>query len=392
MTMSTPTHRPDTRVIHEAEGHPSFAHPLTTPIYETTTFLFPDAASLADFQQAKNDLLIYSRYGNPTVMSAEAKLAVLENAEAALVFGSGMAAVSTTVMALVSAGDELLCSGAIYGNTMAFFKHLERFGVTVRFLTLDETRDPSPVITPKAKLLWFESPINPTLRCIDIRQVADVCRARGVTTVIDSTFASPVNQQPLSLGVDVVMHSATKYLNGHSDVTAGAVAGAQAVIDRIRPMRRLLGTIIDPQPAFLLARSMKTVDVRVAKHNATAMAVAEWLSRDGRVSEVLYPGLPSHPDHAIAAAQMRGFGGMVTFDLGGSYERAARLFDRLSVVKRAASLGGVESLCSLPVLTSQYGWSDADLVRAGVTRGMVRLSIGLEDPQDLIADLDQALS
>ena len=390
--MSTPTHRPDTRVIHEAEGHPAFAHPLTTPIYETTTFLFPDAASLAGFQQAKNDLLIYSRYGNPTVMSAEAKLAVLEDAEAALVFGSGMAAVSTTVMALVSAGDEMLCSGAIYGNTMAFLKHLERFGVTVRFLTLDETRDPSAVIGPKTKLLWFESPINPTLRCVDIRRVADACRARGVTSVIDSTFASPVNQQPLTLGVDLVMHSATKYLNGHSDVTAGAVAGPKALIDRIRTMRRLLGTILDPQPAYVLARSMKTVDIRVAKHNATAMAVAEWLSRDRRVSEVLYPGLPSHPDHAIAVAQMRGFGGMVTFDLGGSYERAARLFDRLAVVKRAASLGGVESLCSLPILTSQYGWSDDDLARAGVSRGMVRLSIGLEDPADLIADLDQALA
>lgn len=389
--MSTSTHRPDTRVIHEAEGHAPFAHPLTTPIYETTTFLFPDAASLEDYQQAKNDLLIYSRYGNPTVMSAEAKLAVLEDAEAALVFASGMAAVSTTVMALVSAGDELLCSGAIYGNTMAFLKHLQRFGVQVRFLTLDETRDPSSVISPRTKALWFESPINPTLRCIDIRAVADVCRAHGVTSVIDSTFASPVNQQPLALGVDLVMHSATKYLNGHSDVTAGAVAGPKALIDRIRPMRRLLGTVLDPQPAYLLARSMKSVDVRVAKHNATAMAVAEWLARDTRVSDVLYPGLPSHPDHAIASAQMRGFGGMVTFDLAGSYERAARLFDRLTVIKRAASLGGVESLCSLPILTSQYGWSDDDLARAGVTRGMVRLSIGLEDPQDLIADLDQAL-
>ena len=386
------TQRPDTRVIHEAEGHPAWAHPLTTPIYETTTFLFPDAASLAGFQQSKNDLLIYSRYGNPTIMSVEAKLAVLEGAEAALVFASGMAAVSTTVMALLSAGDEMLCSGAIYGNTMAFLKHLERFGVTVRFLTLDETRDPSSAITPKTRLLWFESPVNPTLRCVDIRTVADTCRAHGVLSILDTTFASPINQQPLALGVDVVMHSATKYLNGHSDVTAGAVAGSKALIDRIRPMRRLLGTILDPQPGYVLGRSMKTVDVRVAKHNASAMAVAEWLSRDPRVSQVLYPGLPSHPDHAIAAAQMRGFGGMVTFDLGGSYERAARFFDRLSVIKRAASLGGVESLCSLPVLTSQYGWSDEELARAGVTRGMVRLSIGLEDPADLIADLDQALA
>jgi cystathionine beta-lyase/cystathionine gamma-synthase len=385
--------KPATRVIHAAEGHRPNAMPLTTPVYRTSTFLFPTTEDLRRHQAGESDLFIYSRYGNPTVMAAEEKLAILENAESALIFSSGMAAVSTTILGLVSAGDEVLCSGAIYGNTMGFLTQVAaRLGVGVRFLSLDETRHPGAAIGPATRLLWFETPVNPTLRCLDIRAVADACRARGVVSVIDSTFASPANQQPLGLGVDLVMHSATKYLGGHSDVTAGAVAGPASILDRLRPARRLLGTVLEPEPAWLLARSLKTLDVRMLRHNANAQAVAEWLARDSRVSEVLYPGLPSHPDHEIARAQMRGFSGMVTFDLGGDYARAARFFDRIAVFKRAASLGGVESLCSLPVLTSQYGWSDDQMRLAQVTPGMVRLSVGLEDPADLIADLDQALS
>jgi cystathionine beta-lyase/cystathionine gamma-synthase len=390
--MSDP-HTPATRVIHIGEGQDPNATPLTAPIYQTTTFLFPTTEELARWQAGESDLYLYSRYGNPTVIAAEKKLAVLEGADAALLFASGMAAVSTTILGLVSAGDEVVCSGAIYGNTMGFLNQVAaRLGIRVRFLSLEETRDPSPAFGPQTRLFWFESPINPTLRCVDVARVADACRQHGVMSVLDSTFASPANQQPLALGVDLVMHSATKYLGGHSDVTAGAVAGPAASIDRLRPVRRLLGTVLEAEPAWLLARSMKTLDVRVARHNANALAVAEWLEKDRRVSRVLYPGLPSHPDHAIAKAQMRGFGGMVTFDLDGDYERAARVFDRIEVFKRATSLGGVESLAGLPVLTSQFGWSDEQMALADVTRGMVRLSIGLEDPADLIADLDQALS
>lgn len=390
--MASDTTKPATRVIHTAEGNWPGAQPLTAPIYQTSTFLFPTAEDLQKFQAGENDLFIYSRYGNPTVMAAEQKLAVLHRAEAALLFGAGMAAVSTTILALASAGDEVLCSGAIYGNTMGFLTQVAaRLGVSVRYLSLEETRDPSAAIGPRTRLLWFESPINPTLRCVEIATVARVCRAHGVLSVIDSTFASPVNQRPLELGVDLVMESATKYLGGHSDVTAGTIAGGRAIVDRVRPVRRLLGTVIEAGPAWQLARSLKSVDVRVKRHNENAMAVAQWLSADERVSRVLYPGLPSHPDHEIARAQMHGFGGMVTFDLDGRYDRAARFFDRLQVFKRAASLGGVESLCSLPILTSQYGWDDEQLARAEVTRGMVRLSVGLEDPVDLIADLDQAL-
>jgi cystathionine beta-lyase/cystathionine gamma-synthase len=227
---------------------------------------------------------------------------------------------------------------------------------------------------------------------VDVAAVAEACRARNVLSVIDSTFASPINQRPLSLGIDLVMHSATKYLNGHSDVTAGMIGGPAGLVERVGRARRLLGTVLDPHPAYALGRGLKTLQVRVERHNANALRVARWLERDARVTRVYYPGLESHPDHAIAARQMCGFGGMVTIDLAGSYERAARFYDRLKVIQRAASLGGVESLCSLPVLTSQWGHTDEQLSQAGVTRGMARLSIGLEDPDDLIEDLDQALS
>jgi cystathionine beta-lyase/cystathionine gamma-synthase len=209
--------------------------------------------------------------------------------------------------------------------------------------------------------------------------------------VIDNTFASPINQQPLALGVDLAMQSATKYLNGHSDVTGGVVAGPRRLVEPIEKARRLIGTVMDPLPAYALARGLKTLPLRIARHNASAQVIAEFLAADPRVSSVRYPGLASHPDHAIAKEQMRGYGGMICFDLGGRFERAEQLYDRLQVIKRAASLGGVESLISMPVLTSQWGHTDEQLRDAGVTRGMLRLSVGLEDVEDLIADLDQAL-
>jgi cystathionine beta-lyase/cystathionine gamma-synthase len=259
-------------------------------------------------------------------------------------------------------------------------------------VTLDDLAVPDRIIGPPTRIVWFESPINPTLRCVDVKRIADACRARGVMSVIDNTFASPINQQPLALGVDLAMQSATKYLNGHSDVTGGVVTGSKALVDPIAKARRQLGTVMDPHPAYALGRGLKTLPLRVARHNANAEVVAQFLAHDKRVSCVFYPGLATHPDHAIAKRQMTGFGGMVCFDLGGSYDRAARVYDRLKLIKRAASLGGVESLISMPVLTSQWGHTDEQLREAGVTRGMLRLSVGLEDPEDLIADLDQALA
>lgn len=382
----------DTRVIHEGEGQLPEAAPLTVPIYETSTFVFDSAADVEAYNAGRSRKFLYSRYENPTVAAVERKVAALEGAEAALVFASGMAATATTLMALTKAGDEVVCTASLYGGTRHLLDDLlSRFGVSARFVELADLADPGRALSDRTRVFWFESPTNPTLRIVDIAAVASACRHRGVISIIDSTFASPVNQQPLALGVDLVMHSATKYLGGHSDLTAGAIAGPAALVARVAAARRLLGTVLDPQPAYALGRSLKTLSLRVARHNANAAAVAGFLEQDPRVSRVFYPGLPSHPDHALARRQMRGFGGMVCVDLDGSFERACRTFDRLRVFRRAASLGGAESLCSLPILTSQAGYTDEQLARAGVTRGMLRLSVGLEDPADLMADLDQAL-
>jgi cystathionine beta-lyase/cystathionine gamma-synthase len=381
-------------MVQGSQGLNKEAEPLTTPIYETTTFLFENAAQVSAYNEGRSKKFLYSRYGNPTVLAVEETIAALEGAETALLLASGQAATSTALLALLKSGDEIVCSAAIYGGTLHLLADLfPNYGIATRFATLDEFAEPDRLIGPRTKLVWFESPINPTLRCVDIAAVAAACRRRGVLSVIDSTFASPVNQQPLAMGVDLVMHSVTKYLNGHSDVTAGAIAGPSALVQKIEKARRMLGGIADAQAAYAIGRGLKTLAVRVERHNANAMAVASWLETQAgeRVDAVYYPGLASHPDHALARKQMRGYGGMLCVDVGGGQPRVEKFFDRLKVFRRAASLGGVESLCSLPVLTSQWGHTDAQLAAAGITRSMARLSVGLEDPQDLIDDLDQAL-
>ena len=371
------------------------AQPLTTPIFETTTFVFESAAEVKAYNEGRSKKFLYSRYGNPTVLAVEATIAALEGADTAVLLGSGMAATSTALLALLKAGDEIVCSAAIYGGTLHLLADLfPRYSIDARFATLEELREPDRVLGERTKVLWFESPINPTLRCVDVAAIAAACRRKGVLSIVDNTFASPINQRPLDLGVDMVMHSVTKYLNGHSDVTAGALAGPAALMREVERARRMLGGIVDPQAAYAIGRGLKTLAVRVERHNANATTVARWLDtqKGSRVDEVYYPGLESHPDHALAKKQMSGYGGMVCVDVGGGQARAERFFDRLKVFRRAASLGGVESLCSLPVLTSQWGHSDAQLADAGITRSMARLSVGLEDPQDLIDDLDQALA
>jgi len=384
--------RAATELIHLAEPHARNVDPLTTPIYETTTFVFENAEQVKAFNAGTSPKFLYSRYGNPTVVAVEQTIAALEGTERALLFSSGMAATTTALVAQLEAGDEVICSAAIYGGTLHLLADLfPRWGISARFVSLAELQDPGRILGDRTRMVWFESPINPTLRCVDIAAIASACRARGVVSIIDNTFASPLNQQPIALGVDAVMHSVTKYLNGHSDITAGAIAGPAALVERIDKMRRLLGGVIDPHAAYAIGRGLKTLPVRMDRHNANALAVARWLEQDPRVVQVLYPGLESHPDHDLARRQMRGFGGMVCVDVGGGQAGAERFFDRLKVIKRAASLGGVESLCSLPVLTSQWGCTDEQLAEAGITRSMARLSIGLEDPQDLIDDLDQAL-
>lgn len=386
--------KPATRLIHAGERTDTGATPsLTIPIYETSTFVFDSVADVIKYQEGSLNGYLYSRYENPTVVAVEQKVAAVDGAEVSLLFSSGMAAISTALLSTLTRGDEVLCGAAIYGGTFHIIADLlPRFGITHRFISLEDLADPSRVVGPKTKMLWFESPINPTLRCVDVRAVAAACSRAGVLSVIDNTFASALNQPVLAMGVDLSMQSATKYLNGHSDVTGGVLSGTRAVIAPIAKARRLLGGVMDPLPAFALGRGIKTMPLRIARHNASALAVARFLEGHRAIARAYYPGLESHPDHAIASGQMSGFGGVVTIDVAAGQTGAFKAFDRLQLIRRAASLGGVESICSLPILTSQYGLSDAELAAAGVSKGMMRLSIGLEDPDDLIADLDQALS
>jgi cystathionine beta-lyase/cystathionine gamma-synthase len=292
-------------------------------------------------------------------------------------------------MALLAQGDEVIASGALYGGTYKLLRdELSRFGVKARFV------EPDALVVEcakgRAKVVLFESPINPTLRLVDIAAVARAAKAAGAVSLIDSTFGPALWQRPLEMGVDVVMHSGTKYLNGHSDHLCGAIVGKRAHVDRIRQMSRKLGASLDPQAAYGLLRGLKTFAVRLERQAATALTLARWLSEQRAVERVLYPGLPSHPDHELARRQMKAFGGMVTFSVG-TREKAFRFWDRLKLIARAASLGGTETITSLPILFSHTGYSADELRRAGVDEGMVRMSVGLEDPEDLIADLAQAL-
>jgi len=378
----------DTIAVHA--GSPEGANaPLTTPIVQSTTFRFESAAAVQRYARGDSGLYMYSRDENPTVHAAEAAVAALENGEACVLFGSGMGAMTAALMTLVSAGDEVIASTALYGGTYKLLRDvLSRFGVRTRYV------EPEALIREcargGARVCVFESPTNPTLRVLDIEAVARTCRSAGIVSVIDSTFAPAAVQRPLSLGVDLVMHSATKFLNGHSDHLCGALIGKASVVEPIRTVSHRLGASLDAQVAYDLLRGLKTFAVRMERHSANALVVARWLSQNPAVQRVWYPGLETHPDHALARKQMKGFGGMVTFTVG-TREKAFRFWDRLKLIARAASLGGTETLTSLPILFSHTGYSAEELRRAGVDEGMVRMSVGLEDPQDLIADLKQAL-
>ncbi|TMB39551.1 MAG: PLP-dependent transferase [Deltaproteobacteria bacterium] len=363
--------------------------PLTTPIVQSTTYRFESAAQVQAYQRGEGGLFMYSRDENPTVRAAEEAVARIEGAEAAVLFASGMGAMTTALLGLVSAGDEVIAASALYGGTYKLLRDvLSRFAVRLRPVAPEDLA--KEVVERPAKLCVFESPTNPTLRIVDVARVAEACRKARAVSVIDSTFGPPVLQHPLESGVDVVMHSATKYLNGHSDHLLGVLLGARERIEPLRLLSRRLGAAVDPQAAYDLLRSLKTLPIRMERHCSNALRIATWLEAQPAVRRVYYPGLESHPDYTLARKQMSAFGGMVTFSLGDK-ERAFRFWDRQKLIARAASLGGTESISSLPILFSHTGYSREELARAGVEEGMVRLSVGLEDPEDLIADLSQAL-
>jgi len=366
--------------------------PLSTPIVQSSTFVMSSSAEMRRYLEGDSELYLYTRYANPTLGEVEDTLAALEGAEAALLLSSGMAAMSTALVSLVSAGDEVLASRSLYGGTLRLLRELlPRFGVTARLLGPDEIASVDQHAEDRSRVLVVESPTNPTLEIIDLRAAADAAHRRDLVVVVDNTFASPALQRPLTLGADLVMHSLTKSLGGHSDVIGGALAGARARIDAARDTMKVLGGCLDPHAAFLVGRGLKTLHLRVERQSENALALARRLEGHPRVRRVIYPGLPSHPGHEVARSQMRRFGGLVTFVVEGGLAAAERFYDRLAVVSRAASLGGVESVVSLPVLTSHHGLGDAELAAAGIDPGMVRVSLGVEDAEDLVADVLQAL-
>ena len=381
-----------TRCIHGGEqmGPDGAMH---TPLYNHSTFGFPSTRAILDVVEGRASGNLYTRYGfNPTIQAAERKLAGLEGGEAALVFGSGMAAISAAFLGSCRGGDHIVCLGDVYGGTFELLQdQLPGLGIQTSFITGVDLAAVEQALTAQTRVVFFETPSNPTMQIVDIAAVAALARRRGVLSIVDNTFASPVNQSPLSLGADLVVHSATKYLGGHSDLTGGVVIGAQALLDTIWPWRKNLGQIMAPDVAFLLARSLRTLAVRVHQQNATTQAVAEFLQAHPKIDRVHYPGLPGSPGHEIARRQMRGFGGMLGFAVAGDLAATAAVVDRLRLFTIAPSLGGVESLVTQPVTTTHHGMSADERNRRGITDNLVRLSCGLEDAADLIADLRQAL-
>lgn len=367
---------------------------IHAPLYSHSTFGFSSTQGVLDVVEGRSEGNLYTRYGmNPTIKATERKLAGLEGAEHALLFASGMAAESAVFMAHSRAGQNIVCIGDVYGGTFELLsENLPQLGISTTFLLGDELDRLPEVLDEQTSLVFFETPTNPNLEVLDISLIAGLAKEKNILTVVDNTFASPLNQNPLLLGADIVVHSATKYLGGHSDLTGGAVMGSKEVLQTVSQWRKSLGQVCSPETASLLDRSLRTLVVRVERQNQTAEKIARFLSEHPSVLKVNHPSLLTEAAGELARNQMKGFGGMVSFVYDGDAEQTAAVVDRLQVFTIAASLGGVESLVTQPVTTTHHGMKDDDRQRRGIVGGLVRLSVGLEDAEDLIRDLKRALS
>ncbi|MBS3734781.1 MAG: aminotransferase class I/II-fold pyridoxal phosphate-dependent enzyme [Phycisphaerae bacterium] len=381
-----------TRAIHAGEDRSRYADSITTPIVQTSTYAFKDTAEIAAYTRGGKERFEYGRYGNPTELVAARRLAALEGAEDCVVFSSGMSAVTTTILAMVRAGDHIVITDDAYKKTLEFCSsYLQRFGVGCDIIPFGDYDALDAAVRAETAFIFSESPTNPYLNIFDLEKLRAIAERHGVRTVIDGTFATPINQRPLEWGVDLVIHSGTKYLGGHNDILAGAVLGRRELIDPIRALHKAIGGVIDPHCCYLLLRGMKTLALRVARQNSTAQRVAEFLADHPRVKRVYYPGLPDHPHHGIAARQMSGFGGVVTFDVKGRLADVKRFLDALELCYIAPSLGGVETLITHPASVSYYNQTRKRRYELGITDTLIRLAVGIEEPDDIIADLDQAL-
>ena len=382
-----------TRAVHAGEREHQATHAVTTPVYQTSTFWFRDSAELRAFQEGKTQRDEYGRYGNPTWRAVERKLCDFEGAETAVLFASGMCAATTIFLALLPRDSHLVITSDCYRRTRQFIRdYLTKLGVETTVIEPADTKQLADALRDDTEIFFTESPTNPYLRVIDLPEAVKVAHARGVKVMIDSTFASPINHRPLADGADLVIHSATKYLGGHNDLLAGVALGSTDVIAPIREAVGVLGGVTDAHSAWLLLRGLKTLSLRMQRHGENGLRVGRWLEAHPRIRRVWYPGLESHPDHAVARRLMRGFGGVVTFEVDADLDGTCRFVDACRIPYIAPSLGGAESLIEMPAIMSFWDITPEQRRDLGITDSLVRFSCGIEDPDDLIADLDQALA
>ncbi|MCX7697451.1 MAG: aminotransferase class I/II-fold pyridoxal phosphate-dependent enzyme [Bacteroidales bacterium] len=383
----------DTQLIHGAELDDTFGSAVT-PIYQTSTFRFRDAQHGADLFAGKEKGFIYTRIGNPTIETFERQMALLEKGYGGIACSSGMGAVSTVMLSLLSQGDHFVSTSALYGASRVLMEsYLSRWGIEGTFVNTSQLDAIEQAIRPNTKLIYLETPANPTMEISDIEAISEITRKKKLILVVDNTFCSPILQTPLELGADVVLHSLTKYINGHADVVGGViVTKTQELYEKLRKTMVTLGFNMDPHQAFLIIRGLKTLKLRMEKAQENAIKIAEYLNNHPKVEKVMYPGLTSHPQYELARKQMKGPGSMISFELKGGYEAGVQLMNSVKLILLAVSLGGVESLIQHPASMTHASVSPEAKKAAFITDGLVRLSVGIEDVDDLISDLDQALS
>jgi cystathionine beta-lyase/cystathionine gamma-synthase len=383
-------HRQETEAVHGGTSLEKKNGPLSTPIYQTSTF---EVTDMQEQLRATHTDSFYTRYGNPTHTVAENAIAELEGTDAALLFSSGMAAITTSILSLVKAGDHIVAQRDIYGGVTKFLSQwLPKLGVETTFVDTNDIEQHERAIRPNTRILHVESPTNPTVRVVDLEKIAALAHKHNLISTIDSTFATPINCRPAEWGIDLVLHSGTKYFGGHSDLICGITTGRRDLIEQIHHTRTTLGCCMDPHAAFLLLRGIKTLAVRVERQNESALRIAEFLSKHPKVTRAYYPLLKDHPDYALAKTQMKGAGCVVSFEVEGSGADACRVAEALNLFTLAPSLGGVDSLVTIPVMTSHAMIAPELRKKMGVTEQMIRLSVGIEHVDDLIADLEKALT
>ncbi|MBN2301082.1 MAG: PLP-dependent transferase [Lentisphaerae bacterium] len=381
-----------TRAVHSGEIRYNEYGSVTTPIVQSSTFIFRNIDEIKQLAKGTNDRFEYGRYGHPTQVAAERKLAALEEAEDAVLFSSGMSAITTSFFALLKTGDHIIITDDAYKRTLDFCKgSLGRFGIETSVVKMCDYNAIKKAIKPNTRIFFSESPTNPYLNIMDLERLMRIFRKTDIIVISDSTFATPYNQRPLEYGIHIVIHSATKYLAGHNDILSGVVLGKKKLTSPIREYLKITGGVIDPNSAYLLIRGLKTFDLRMKRLNENGQIVAEHLEKDPRIIKVYYPGLPSHPHHDVAVRQMNGFGGVVTFEVKHNIKYALKFLSKLKILSIGPSLGGVESLVTHPATVSYYRNTRRERLQLGITDGLIRLAVGVEDADDIIADIDQAL-